>query len=409
MRWRLAGWVALYLTTGCADFVGAGTDGAESGASNTTTDVATSAESNTGTATATATTSTSSTSTSTTGSSTPATDTGDSATTSTGQGAETNDASDTTRGLDTTSSESTASAADCRNELMDGDETDVDCGGSFCSACEFGESCEVGTDCATSFCAPSTTCSLQVPLVWLDGLDDTTLFGDNACTITPPNDTAQVYCWSNKGSHGGRFLDDNGQPVYRAAPGGLEFSNDNLISEDSVFDGPLGDVTVFLVQEELASQNSFDFNLNHPSENGNRYSAHVPFGNSNRRIIFDIGGTGAAARISTMTDVVAVDETHVFTFVNSLEDAGRLINVDGAAEATGVGAVSATAGLVSIGNGNRVVVHEFRVYSPSPTAAARQVIEGQLACRWDLRDQLPAMHPFYDANAASDTGCPPSL
>lgn len=415
MRWSFGGWIALCLTAGCTDFVGTDTGGAaaESGASGIPAEVSSGNFSGptttTDTNTDTSTTGVATTTTFTTSSSTSTTNASDTSTgSSTGPSPETTDASETTRGTDATTSESTGATSSCKNLMLDGDETDVDCGGS-CTACDLGEGCGVGTDCTTAFCAPSSLCSLQEPQVWLDALDADTLYNEETCTDSPATPGQQVHCWENKGSHGGFFVDDGSQPIYEAASDGVELNNETMVSTDPVFVGSLGDVTVFLVQEEVASRNSFDFNLNHPSENGSRYSSHIPWGNSDRRVIFDIGGSGAAARIATMLDVIAVGETHVFTFVNSEEDDERLIHIDGTEEASGVGARSSEAGVVSVGNGSRVVMHEFRVYSPSPTAAARVLIEGQLACRWDLRDQLPATHPFYNANGGSDLDCPPPL
>ncbi len=415
MRWSLGPWVALCLTSGCTDFVGSDTDGADaaSGGSSAATEASGSAGSNATAMTAT----TGESTTSTTGTSTPTSDVTDSASTTVGQDTDTTDPSgttdttdttDTTGGSEATSSESTASPASCDNEILDGDETDTDCGGS-CPGCDLDQDCEVGTDCATGFCSGSSMCALQQPVVWLDASDDTTLFSDDECATSPPTDGQQVYCWTNKGSAGGLFLDEGGQPNYREGSDGVEFSNDTMASDASVFGGALGDVTVFLVQEEVDSRNSFDFNLNHPVEDGGRYSSHIPWGNSNRRVIFDIGGSGGGARIATALDVIEVGETHLFSFVNSADGDQRLIFIDGTEEASEAGARSAEAGSVSVGNGSDAVLHEFRVYSPSPSGAQRRVIEGQLACRWGLRDELPATHPFYDADGESPANCPPAL
>lgn len=40
----------------------------------------------------------------------------------------------------------------CSNELQDGAETDLDCGGPDCPACSTGESCLVASDCSTALC-----------------------------------------------------------------------------------------------------------------------------------------------------------------------------------------------------------------------------------------------------------------
>ena len=41
----------------------------------------------------------------------------------------------------------------CNNDQKDGDETDVDCGGSRCKACDLGKQCKVEGDCATGACS----------------------------------------------------------------------------------------------------------------------------------------------------------------------------------------------------------------------------------------------------------------
>jgi len=47
---------------------------------------------------------------------------------------------------------SIGSAGGCSNSVQDGDETDVDCGGS-CPGCEVGQTCSVHQDCLSNFCA----------------------------------------------------------------------------------------------------------------------------------------------------------------------------------------------------------------------------------------------------------------
>ena len=52
-----------------------------------------------------------------------------------------------------------AAAATCGDWVKNGAETDVDCGGGFCAACEVGLNCTVGSDCSTSSCNATTgTC-----------------------------------------------------------------------------------------------------------------------------------------------------------------------------------------------------------------------------------------------------------
>jgi cysteine-rich repeat protein len=49
--------------------------------------------------------------------------------------------------------------AKCDDNIKNGDETDVDCGGSNCTTkCAQGKTCAAGTDCATTFCADGVCC-----------------------------------------------------------------------------------------------------------------------------------------------------------------------------------------------------------------------------------------------------------
>jgi hypothetical protein len=50
---------------------------------------------------------------------------------------------------------------DCNDNIKDGTETDVDCGGANCPQCANGKTCDVGTDCAGGTCASGTCCTLQ--------------------------------------------------------------------------------------------------------------------------------------------------------------------------------------------------------------------------------------------------------
>lgn len=48
---------------------------------------------------------------------------------------------------------------DCNDSKKNGEETDIDCGGSMCGKCGDGEDCGGATDCQSGVCAPSNKCS----------------------------------------------------------------------------------------------------------------------------------------------------------------------------------------------------------------------------------------------------------
>jgi hypothetical protein len=58
----------------------------------------------------------------------------------------------------------------CLNNMRDGGESDVDCGGGTCPACSNGKSCNVPTDCQTGVCA-SGKCTSPPPMC-LDNVKD---------------------------------------------------------------------------------------------------------------------------------------------------------------------------------------------------------------------------------------------
>jgi hypothetical protein len=53
----------------------------------------------------------------------------------------------------------TKAPVSCTNSIMDGNETDIDCGGGKCSACNSGKMCENDADCKTSYCSINNLCS----------------------------------------------------------------------------------------------------------------------------------------------------------------------------------------------------------------------------------------------------------
>ncbi|MDI3291955.1 hypothetical protein [Polyangium sp. 15x6] len=48
--------------------------------------------------------------------------------------------------------------ASCDDNTKNGDETDVDCGGTHCGLCDQGKTCVAGADCTSTFCADGVCC-----------------------------------------------------------------------------------------------------------------------------------------------------------------------------------------------------------------------------------------------------------
>lgn len=309
----------------------------------------------------------------------------------------------TTSGSGSTSDGSTGPApANCTDSELNGDETDVDCGGS-CPGCDFGQMCADNNDCLNNTCDNGTMCILPAPRVWLDGRDSNTLFTNNGCNQNNPNVGDSIQCWRNKGSSGGDFIEVSSTGTF-ADGGGVELSDDTYV-RDGVFNGALGSVMVFVVLQEVNTGSAFAFNLNHPQLGAaNRYAAQVPNEDQMRRIIWDPGGD--ANRVESPANAFGFGTQHITVLENSGFAAQRAIYLDGAEVAQMNGSVAPAASDVSIGNGGDMIVREFRVYAASLGPRAQQEVEGDLACTWNLRDLLPATHPYFDADPANNADCP---
>jgi len=289
----------------------------------------------------------------------------------------------------------------CANGEVDVNETDVDCGGP-CPACEAGASCEWFQDCASASCIVGV-CGASELVVWLDSAREDTVHQSETCDLPAMWDGDAVQCWQNLGLAGDALVAGTGDDVLGTSEGVVVDGSFLLI--DSPFDDqPLGDVWIVFVSTLRSDTNSFDLNLAYPSESGpGRYSAHLPWA-GNQRLFWD---PSTSNRVQSAPDLIGLNERHLFGLLNSQSVALRAIQVDGTAVATAEDGVAQATADFAIGRGADIAVHEVRVYAPAPTGAERQQIEGELACKWDLRDQLPATHPYYSAAGDDAAGCEP--
>ena len=88
----------------------------------------------------------------------------------------------------------TCSAATCTDVVQNQDETDVDCGGSICPTCDDGEMCTVGTDCTSGVCDPGTnTCTPPTCMDNVMNQDETDVdCGGSTCPACPDGDMCLV-------------------------------------------------------------------------------------------------------------------------------------------------------------------------------------------------------------------------
>ena len=290
-------------------------------------------------------------------------------------------------------------APGCANGLQDVNETDVDCGGA-CSPCDAGATCVWYLDCASASCVGGF-CSASDLVVWLDADHEETVHQAETCDLPAEWDGDAVQCWQNLGLAGDALVVQDGDDVL-GTPDGVIVDGAYLLIDSPFDDAPLGDVWMVLASEVRSDTNSFDLNLAHPDQTaGGRYSAHLPWA-GNQRMFWDpdIGN-----RISSAPNLVAVGQTHLFGLLNSQTLALRAIQLNGATVASAEDGTPQETADFSIGRGADLAIRELRVYSPAPPGAERQQIEGELACKWGIRDQLPMTHPFFHEDGESVDGC----
>jgi hypothetical protein len=102
-------------------------------------------------------------------------------------------------------------AMHCMDQVRDGDETDVDCGGQSCGGCANGLACTIGADCATGFCS-SNKCSARAAGA---SCSANTQCASGVCGVNGSGNCCTAACTS--GSCGATACDGSGACVYPGA------------------------------------------------------------------------------------------------------------------------------------------------------------------------------------------------
>ncbi|MCR9160699.1 MAG: hypothetical protein ACE37F_20695 [Nannocystaceae bacterium] len=117
----------------------------------------------------------------------------------------------------------------CEDGMQNGDETDVDCGNSCGATCEDGEGCDDGEDCVSGECDPRTmTCTSGEPVTYCDDVDEDSFGDPDSCVDVEPGDDPPDGSVPNNED----CADDNAN----AFPGAAE-NEPELCAEDEDDDG----------------------------------------------------------------------------------------------------------------------------------------------------------------------------
>ncbi|MEM7157417.1 MAG: hypothetical protein AAF799_31515 [Myxococcota bacterium] len=90
-----------------------------------------------------------------------------------------------------TAADSSGGGGSCSNGVQDGDETDVDCGGSCDEQCGSGQGCESNEDCQTEWCGDGMTCTDPTCTDGFENGDETDVDCGGSCEPCPDGDGCQ--------------------------------------------------------------------------------------------------------------------------------------------------------------------------------------------------------------------------
>jgi hypothetical protein len=169
-------------------------------------------------------------------------------------------------------------------------------------------------------------------------------------------------------------------------------NDDTMVTSSNPFAPQVEDVFVFFVlkTKSLSSGSLFSFGAS-------RFQAHTPW--SNRFIYFDAGDSGSR-RIQTGS-IISDEQVWMGGLCSSPTDNVRQIWVNGTLEEEETNSVTSVVtdeSYISIGSWLSDHQHcdlgEFIIINDTVSTENRQLIEGYLAYKWGLVDNLPPSHPY---------------
>jgi len=237
------------------------------------------------------------------------------------------------------------------------------------------------TSAPTSNTVPTTFFPTYIPGIqlWLDGADP-------LATGTPPANGTAITTWSDK-SGNGRNGTGTGSPAYVSASSNISFNGSQYFTTAYTSFAPAE--TIFVVYN--ITNNTSQAALVDTNSSGGRSFQHFA-GNGP-----SLASSGIAWR-ATGTLPITSGVTYIAGV--SYSTAGISIFVNGLLSVTNATNPSFTAGTTTIGYGNfnsfylTGSISEIIIYNAVLSTSQRQIVEGYLAWKWNMRTSLAINHPF---------------
>ncbi len=242
--------------------------------------------------------------------------------------------------------------------------------------------------------------------LWLDGLD---INGD----LSIPADGSIVTTWADKSGNGNHGTSAGSPTVNSLAFGGLPSIDTS--SSGQVFTGPSVTVrSVYVVYQSSLSYTSAStpetiLAFNNTVQNSLTFGSVT--GYFGGEVVTWLRASPSRDGISN-ANLPSVDNTsgHIVAIATDADDAFMSSDGSGDIRNLTAGGNENIAGPWRLGDDNASRIYnghiaEVIVYNTKHSATDIVEVEGYLACKWNLRDQLSITHLYYHATGTDNTGC----
>lgn len=230
---------------------------------------------------------------------------------------------------------------------------------------------------------------------WYDASDDTTIVSSGGA----------ISQWNDKSGNSLHLAQASSskQPTLEASvingSSAVNFdgSNDELVTSINPFGSTVNDAFVIAVHHiDQAGNKGTIFTLTGSDAASSRWQSHAPFGTT---VYLDCGGTGGGSRVNANYGVNTGDSVMVGFYCSTTDSVQQIYKNGALWVGDSTGHSVSTVGNIFVGSGagssyQDTSIGEFIIINGTVSLDERQNIEGYLAHKWGLQNDLPMDHPY---------------